>query len=57
VDPHSFLKLDPEPHSPQKLDPDPHQVNADVKREMHKKMVNFGGLMCIVQMIKYGYLR
>jgi hypothetical protein len=31
MDPHSFLKLDPDPHLPKKLDSDPQKVNADPK--------------------------
>jgi hypothetical protein len=36
MDPHSFLKLDPDPHSPKTLDPDPHKVNADPKHWFDK---------------------
>jgi hypothetical protein len=31
MDPHSFLKPDPDPHFHEKLDQDPHKVNADPK--------------------------
>jgi hypothetical protein len=53
MDPHLFLKLDPDPNSPKKLDPDLHKVNADPKHRLYVFVFFLASLKKLTQRASY----